>query len=133
MTRLLILFDDAGNEGQDDTTIRQHSKKHQRGFLPNIFTQFCSYRGGLDGGQSECHPGTKIMSFSSISYQNGSPRGLLKHTPHKTRRTKTSKYGTPFEIRNLPGMATCNQLRAVPGGCTPEYIIQTETESISPR
>ena len=92
LTKLLILFDDAGNEGQDDTTIRQHSKKHQRGFLPNIFTQFCSYRGGLDiGGQSECHPGTKFMSFSSISYQNGSPRGLSKHTPHIIRKTKHQK------------------------------------------
>ena len=38
LIKLLILFDDAGNEGQDDTTIRQHSKKYQRGFFPNYLT-----------------------------------------------------------------------------------------------
>ena len=36
LTKLLILFDDAGNEGQDDTTIRQHTKKH-KGIFSKLF------------------------------------------------------------------------------------------------
>ena len=115
------------------TNGQRSTKWNQRGILnPRYFTQHCFYRGSDIEGISECRPGTKSMSFSSISQQNGSPRGQLKHTPHITRKTKhqntefLSKSGI---CRKWPHLAMCGQ---APGGAHPHVVYKLEPDPYNP-
>ena len=130
-----LILGGACNKSQyDSVTNGQRSTKwHQSGILnPRYFTQHCFKTGSDIGGKSECRPGTKFMSFSSISYQIRSRRGCLKYAPHVTRKTKhqntefLSKSGI---CRKWPHLAMCG---LAPGGAHPHVVYKPEPDPYNP-
>ena len=130
-----LILGDACNKSQyDSVTNGQRSMKWQQsGILnPRYFTQHCFKTVSDIEGKSECRPGTKFMSFSSISDKVGSRRGCLKRAPHVTRKTKhqntefLSKSGI---YREWPHVIICG---LSPGGAHPCIVYKPKPNPYNP-